>query len=197
MESIHGNYPTFEIAWRANKFMKIVRHAPRGSVPKVVNRKLIADRGKADGIGNALALIQAFSIVFQCFFRKMKGLTVTLLEFHVVVQVLCSPSTTEEKGILAVIETIPNINMRDRRDLEEALTEPISGKDADGANTLPPPGGLFSRSTLAEICERLKGLAEGDMWESFLRLEILRRHRATRPAHFITYSIYGAAHSIA
>lgn len=90
MESIHGNYPTFEIAWRANKFMKIVRHAPRGSVPKVVNRKLIADRGKADGIGNALALIQAFSIVFQCFFRKMKGLTVTLLEFHVVVQVLCT-----------------------------------------------------------------------------------------------------------
>lgn len=58
------NYPNFQIGWCVTRFMGIVRGAPRGSVPKAVNRRPITDRGKTDGIGKALALIQAFSIVF-------------------------------------------------------------------------------------------------------------------------------------
>lgn len=96
--------------------------------------------------------------------------------------------------MLEVIEMIPNMNMRDRHDPEEAPKKSIPSKVADGANTLPPPGGLFSRSTLAEIRDRLTAWAGDGVADSIFKLKILSL--GTNPVHFMTYSIYGAAHSI-
>lgn len=53
-----------------------------------VDHKAIRDKGKSDTVGKFLAVAQAFSIVVQCIFRKAQGLPVTLLEIHVIVQVL-------------------------------------------------------------------------------------------------------------
>lgn len=58
--------------------------------PNTINRKLIMDKGKADTLAKLLVCIQTLWMVAQCAARKISGLPVTLLEFHVVVQVLCT-----------------------------------------------------------------------------------------------------------
>jgi hypothetical protein len=210
--------PSMRFWLRKSEFLKLI---PReGPVPKVVNRRLIADRDKADGIGKALALLQAFSMVIQCLLRKIQGLTVTLLEFHVVLQVLCaaliyffwwfkpqgviepipiidSPSTTEREDRRGEAEEIPislsPIDMKVPGEVVVDIPTSSATDEAEGATTLAPPG-LFSRSTLDEIRKRLKDwISDGkNNWR--FDLEILDDPHTI---DFATYSIYGALHSIA
>lgn len=56
--------------------------------PSVVHRRLILDKGKADGLGKTLVCIQALWLAIQCVVRKASGLPITLLELHVVMHVL-------------------------------------------------------------------------------------------------------------
>ncbi|KAI5836698.1 hypothetical protein DFP73DRAFT_361023 [Morchella snyderi] len=71
----------------AEDFISLIKD--RG-VPDSVNLRVIQDRGKADAIGKILAVIQAVSLLIQCLLRKIHGLPVTLLEFHVVIHVFCA-----------------------------------------------------------------------------------------------------------
>jgi hypothetical protein len=52
-----------------------------------INKRVIADKGKADLIAKFLVCLQALWMVFQCSARKATGLPITLLELHVVIQV--------------------------------------------------------------------------------------------------------------
>lgn len=54
---------------------------------KNINKKSIADKGKADVIAKTLVCVQASWMVIQVIGRKVDGLPVTLLEIHVIIQV--------------------------------------------------------------------------------------------------------------
>ncbi|KAF8542255.1 hypothetical protein BDD12DRAFT_641420, partial [Trichophaea hybrida] len=53
-------------------------------------RSDISDKGKADGISKFIVSLQALWMVLQYLGRKFTGLPVTLLEFHVLIQILYS-----------------------------------------------------------------------------------------------------------
>lgn len=54
------------------------------------NRRIIGDRSKADGLVKLVTCLQASWMFMQCVVRKTIGLPVTLLEFHVTIQVVCA-----------------------------------------------------------------------------------------------------------
>lgn len=58
--------------------------------PDALERELVLDKGKADGMGKMLVCVQAFWMAVQCAARKGVGLPVTLLELHVVMHVFCT-----------------------------------------------------------------------------------------------------------
>lgn len=76
-----GEFPDY---LDSERFISLVKEK---GVPDSVNLRLINARGKGDAIGKLLAIIQALSLVIQCLLRKIDSLSVTLLEFHVVIQV--------------------------------------------------------------------------------------------------------------
>lgn len=53
-----------------------------------INKKEIVDKGKADIIAKFLVCLQALWMVIQASVRKARGLPITLLELHVVIQVM-------------------------------------------------------------------------------------------------------------
>lgn len=53
-----------------------------------INKKEIVDKGKADIIAKFLVCLQALWMVIQASVRKASGLPITLLELHVVIQVM-------------------------------------------------------------------------------------------------------------
>ncbi|KAH8761672.1 hypothetical protein F5883DRAFT_500108 [Diaporthe sp. PMI_573] len=50
----------------------------------------IEDKGKADGVAKFLVILQILWMAIQCLGRKLTGLPVTLLEYHVLIQILYS-----------------------------------------------------------------------------------------------------------
>lgn len=60
-----------------------------GTLPNDVLKKgIIKDKGKADALAKLLVCVQAIWMAVQCLARKLNFLPVTLLEYHVVIQVL-------------------------------------------------------------------------------------------------------------
>lgn len=57
--------------------------------PTSFNRRYITDKGKASAMAKAIVLCQATWFLYQCIRRGSVGLPITILEVHVVTQVLC------------------------------------------------------------------------------------------------------------
>ncbi|KAI5844045.1 hypothetical protein DFP73DRAFT_585311 [Morchella snyderi] len=61
----------------------------KGQIEKnAINKRVIVDKGKADIVAKFFVCLQALWMVVQCTARKASGLPITLLELHVVIQVL-------------------------------------------------------------------------------------------------------------
>lgn len=69
-------------------FEKCLKAGLISGLEKDLDKKLIADKGKANSIAKLLALVQATWFIFQCISRKVANLPITLLEIHVAIQVL-------------------------------------------------------------------------------------------------------------
>lgn len=58
--------------------------------PHVFERRHIDDKGKGNSVAKALACLQASSLIVECIARMVSKLPLTLLEIHIVIQVLCT-----------------------------------------------------------------------------------------------------------
>jgi hypothetical protein len=70
--------------------MQIINnHIKDGTLTKAVfSRRNISDKGKADSVAKALLCVQIAWMCIQCLGRTLEGLPVTLLEDHVLIQIL-------------------------------------------------------------------------------------------------------------
>ncbi|KAL3483826.1 hypothetical protein BJX62DRAFT_230720 [Aspergillus germanicus] len=67
----------------------INNHIQDGTLTKAVfSRRNISDKGKADSVAKVLFCVQIVWMCIQCLGRRLEGLPVTLLEGHVLIQIL-------------------------------------------------------------------------------------------------------------
>ncbi|KAI5850544.1 hypothetical protein DFP73DRAFT_539860 [Morchella snyderi] len=220
-----GDTPSKRFASRRNAFLEIVQ--AKGPVPKAVSRSLIADRGKADALGKTLALIQASSIVIQCLLRKIQGLTVTLLEFHVCVQVLCVALIyffwwSKPQGVIEPILIIDSSSPTERAggqgETEETEETEEIPDSSSSAYMIVPGEALVDIPTSSDTGKEAEGatiLAPPALF-TWSTLDEIRKHLKdwvsegvgswfldlefldnSHPINFLIYAVYGAVHSIA
>lgn len=150
-----------------------------GVIPKrVLNKRYIEDKAKADIFIKSLACLQVSWMILQCIARKANGLPVTLLELHVIIQVVCVAAMY---GLwwykpLDVNEPIPVIEDRELG----SLLAIVSSRRKDICLEVMPhlePGPFIAPPVASfEITKHQLGADNSNLTDRITRTIFLRKH---------------------
>lgn len=138
-----------------------LHYLERGNItPESFDKSAISDKGKASNIAKLLACTQALWLIVQTIARFGAGMSITLLEIHVLIQVICTsfiywwwwykPLDVEEPidiELLPVGGTGPSPNLQSEKDFKDSIKESKEyRKDAIVITKKPTSGSIAIKS---------------------------------------------------